>query len=385
MTRGWLSPRSAPKTAPVEDRALTRETVPSVMLPGSPGPVVTASAALAIADVFACVRALADTAASLPLIAYRRTHAGRERFSGRLASLLTQPAPAATTANLVGTVVAHLNLHGNAYIAKYRDGEGQIVQLGCLPPEQVSVTLEAGRPIFTVMRASGVSRHGPADVLHIRALSTDGLLGLSPIRQARAALGLAQALVEHGQAVMDNGGRPSGILSARGQLTTESAEQIRSGWQDRHGSGKAGVAVLEGGWEFTPLAMPLHDAQYVEQRGVSTAEVARIFRVPPWIIGAASGDSLTYSTVEGQAQAFVTFALRPWLVLIEQALSADPDLAPASVYVEFLLDGLLRADHRTRAEVYTAALNPQTGWMTRAEVRRLENLAPEPPSYEEAA
>lgn len=375
MALRWLTARTA--RSPVEDRALTRESLPGVMLPGAPGPTVTAHAALGIADVFACVRALADTAASLPLIAYRRTDAGRERFAGRIGDLLAQPAPGATTANLVGTIVAHLNLHGNAFVAKYRDDAGRVVQLGCLPPEAVTVAIEGGEPVYTVMRLSGVSRHGSADVLHIRALSTDGLLGLSPIRQARAALGLAQALIEHGQAVLDNGGRPSGILSARGQLTTDSAEQIRAGWQDRHGSGKAGVAVLEGGWDFTPLAMPLHDAQYVEQRGLSTAEVARIFRVPPWIIGAASGDSLTYSTVEGQAQAFVTFSLRPWLVTIEQALSADVDLAPASVYVEFLLDGILRSDHRTRADVYTQALHPETGWMTRDEVRRLENLATE--------
>jgi phage portal protein BeeE len=95
------------------------------------------------------------------------------------------------------------------------------------------------------------------------------------------------------------------------------------------------------------------------------------------MIGASSGDSLTYSNVEQQQLAFVTHSLRPWLVVVEQAISADQDLCPGSLYVEFLLDALLRADSKTRAEVYTAALDPITGWMRRDEVRRLENLEPE--------
>jgi phage portal protein BeeE len=95
------------------------------------------------------------------------------------------------------------------------------------------------------------------------------------------------------------------------------------------------------------------------------------------MIGGSTGDSLTYSNAEQQQLLFVTHSLRPWLVLIEQAISADPDLASQNQYVEFLLDGLLRADSATRADVYTKALNPQTGWMTRAEVRELENLEPE--------
>ena len=107
-------------------------------------------------------------------------------------------------------------------------------------------------------------------------------------------------------------------------------------------------------------------------------EVARIFRVPPWMIGADPGESLTYSNVESQSLSFVTYSLRPWLVAIEQAISADADLCPGSLYVEFLLDALLRADSAARASFYTAALDPLTGWMTRQEVRERENLEPEP-------
>lgn len=126
------------------------------------------------------------------------------------------------------------------------------------------------------------------------------------------------------------------------------------------------------------MSLTPEDAQFLGQRELSAREVARLFRVPPWMIGAGDGGSMTYSNVEQQAQAFVTFSLRPWLVLIEQAITADVDLCPPGIYVEFLLDALMRGESKTRAEVYTAALNPETGWMTRDEVRRLENLGPAP-------
>ena len=99
--------------------------------------------------------------------------------------------------------------------------------------------------------------------------------------------------------------------------------------------------------------------------------------MPPWIIGAPSGDSLTYSTVAEQARAFVTFSLRPWLVRIERAIGGDADLCPGATYVGFDVDGLLRSDAATRADVYAKALDPTTGWMRRDEIRALEDLEPE--------
>jgi HK97 family phage portal protein len=166
-------------------------------------------------------------------------------------------------------------------------------------------------------------------------------------------------------------------LDARG--SHEQLQTLKDIFSARHGGPEqAGqIAVMSGDVEWSQLSIDLADAQWVEQRNLSTAEIARIFRVPAWMIGAASGDSLTYSNTESQASSFVTFSLRPWLVAIEQAISADRDLCPGGLYVEFLLDALLRADSKTRAEVYTAALDPITGWMSREEVRELENLGRE--------
>jgi len=362
-----------------EERALSAGTVPPVTLSSTPAGTVTPSNALAVADVFACIRALSDAAASIPLIPYRKTADGRTRAEGRLVDLLRQPAPATTQANLIGQAVAHLNLYGNAYLGKFRDVDGRVEQLALLHPDRVTPELKAGRPLYTVNDGRGrQSVHGPDDVIHVRALSTDGLVGLSPVRQCRVALGLSQSLAEHAATFFENGARPTGVLKVpAGQ--SEALERVSEAWSSRQAGTRNAhrIAVLSGDVDFTPITGPLDDLQFVEQRHLSTAEIARVFRVPPWMVGASSGDSMTYSNVEQQALAFVTYSLRPWLVLIEQALSEDPDLCPGSLYVEFLLDALLRADSKTRADVFVAALDPERGWMTRAEVRRLENLDPE--------
>jgi HK97 family phage portal protein len=365
-----------------EDRALTTANVPPVMVNSTPGPGITPANALAVADVFACVRALSDAAASIPLVPYRKTTSGRTRDDGRLAGLLRQPAPATTQANLVGQCVAHLTLYGNAYLGKFRDAGGRVEQLALLHPDRVTPELKAGVPLYTVNDGRGrQSTHGVEDVVHVRALSTDGLVGLSPVRQCRVALGLAQSLTEHAAAFFENGARPTGVL----KVPTTSADPaalagLREAWGGLHSGARNAhkIAIVTGDVDFTAISGPLDDLQFVEQRHLSTAEVCRIFRVPPWIVGGTSGDSMTYSNVEQQALAFVTYSLRPWLILIEQALSEDADLCPGPLYVEFLLDALLRSDAKTRSDVYTAALDPATGYLTRAEVRRLENLEPEP-------
>jgi HK97 family phage portal protein len=338
--------------------------------------------ALRIADIYACVKVLSDAAASVPLIPYRRSDTGRVRLdSGRLYELLQKPSPATSQANLVAQAMAHLTLWGNAYLGKFRDQDGRLEQLAMLHPDKVTVELKGGQPLYTVTGTKGEqSKHGTDDIVHLRALSTDGLLGMSPIKQCRVALALADGLGTQTAAFFENGARPSGILTLPAGSTSQQLESTFERLEDRHAGAKNAhkIAIVAGDIQWTALAGPLDDVQFVEQRKLSTAEIARIFRVPPWMIGASSGDSMTYANVEQQQLAFVTHSLRPWLVVIEQAISADPDLCSAAVYVEFLLDALLRADSKTRAEVYTLALNPDTGWMRRDEVRRLENLEPEP-------
>lgn len=338
--------------------------------------------ALAIADVFACVRVLSGAAASLPLVPYRRTGQGRVRLSsGRLHDLLAQPAPAVTQANLIGQGVAHLLLHGNTYLGKFRDPEGRLDQLQLLQPDAVTVERVAGRPRYTVTdpKTGRQSVHGTDDIVHVKAMSTDGLVGLSPLKECRLAVSYAQGLDEFAESFTRNAMRPSGYLTVPSSTNRNNVQELRDMAEGRHAGARNAhkIAILTGDITYTAMTGPLDDLQFAEQRRLSTAEICRIFGVPPWMIGASTGDSLTYSNAEQQQLLFVTHSLRPWLVLIEQAISADTDLCSQQMYVEFLLDALLRADSATRADVYTKALDPLTGWMSRAEVRRLENLEPE--------
>jgi HK97 family phage portal protein len=341
---------------------------------------ISPNTALATPTVWSCVRVLADAASSCPLLVYRRLpDGGRLRVGGRTAELLQRPAEGTTEADLVATLIAHLTLWGNAYLGKYRDADGRVDQLLPLDPSQVQVERRAGRIVFSVVTVDGrLVELTTDDVVHIKGLSNDGLVGLAPITQMRQALVADDAVRTASTSLFTNNGRPSGVLSGP-RLNQTQADTIKDTWNSKLGGAQAGaIAVVTGDLTFTPLAMPADDAQYVEARKLSATEIARAFRVPPWLIGAGDDSSMTYSNTESQMIAFTTLSLQPWLRSIEQALTNDADLFSSNQFAEFLIDGLLRADSRTRAEVYAMALDPQKGWMTRDEVRRAENLPPEP-------
>lgn len=345
------------------------------------GPTVNSSTALAHVDVFACVRVLAQSVGALPLIVYRRTASGRERADdARIARLLAAPMPGVTQGGLFANATAHLQLWGNAYVAKYRDASGAVSQLGLLDPSQMMVEVRGGEPFYRYARIEGeMSRR---DILHVKGFSVDGVYGVSPIGQARQTLGLGLALEEHAARFFSNGAHPSGVIQMPVSPTEEQIKRFRESWDAMHsGTSRAHrPAILVGGASWQPIGMPPEDAQFVEQRKLSTTQVCRVFGVYPWMVFGDSGDSLTYANVEQQQIAFVTHSLRPWLVTIEQALQADDDLfgsAATGLYPEFLIDALLRGDAATRAAVYAAATGGKP-WMTRNEVRRAENL-PGPP------
>jgi HK97 family phage portal protein len=170
--------------------------------------------------------------------------------------------------------------------------------------------------------------------------------------------------------------RPAGVLSVSPGMSNDALERLR---EHLRNVGRAHCTMLVNSEAtYTPLSGPLDDAQFVEQRRLVAQEVARVFRLPSHMLNAGTGgDSLTYSTAESMAIDFVRFSLTPWLRRIELAVSNDRDLCFERQYVRFEVDGLLRADAKTRSEVYAAALDPITGWMSRDEVRELEDLEPE--------
>jgi HK97 family phage portal protein len=375
-----------------EDRALPAlDTEPSYGYPtitrvsglfGQPLNVSTANA-LSVADAYACVRVLADSISSLPLHVYRKTEQGRVPAgdTSRAVQLLRRPSPGSTGVDLISHVMTTLAVHGECFIGKYRSADGEIAQLVLISPTLLQVELRGQRIVYVLDTAKGRTEHGPEDILHIKGMSADGLRGVSPVTQCATALGLSSALQRSAKVFTEQGSRPSGILTLGGAFPAN-REQINSAittMQVRHAGveNMHRIAVLSGDVKFEPIAFSQSDAEFLGQRELSAREVARIFRVPAWAIDAPTGDSLTYANVTEQNRALVTHSLRPWIVRIEQAISGDPDLCPGSTFVKFELDGLLRADAATRSEIYTRALNPETGWMRREEARQLEELEPE--------
>jgi HK97 family phage portal protein len=353
-------------------------------------PVLEASPynALRISDAYACIRVLADTVATLPVKAYRDTGSGRVQVGpdARISRLLERPSPGSTSADLFSLVMTHLNTHGNAYIGKFRGADGEIVSLSLLPPDQVNVVLRGQTIGYVVwLPNQDTTEFGLSDILHIKGLSSDGLVGLSPVTCARLALTLSSNLQEASRSYFLNGSRPSGILSVSGPQNDFTVEQVRERWDARQ-TGTTNlhrIAVLSGQATFTPVSFSADDSQFLEQRELSAREVARIFRVPSYLIDAepTHGSSRTYANVNQTNLAFVQHSLRPWLVRIERAFASDPDLCPGGTYIQFSTDGLLRGDPDLRSQIFVRALGSTTsgqpGWLSRAEVRELEDLPPE--------
>lgn len=216
-----------------EDRSLSAENVPPVMLASTPT-AITPITALKVADVYAAVRLLADSVSSLPLHVYRKTADGRQRVDGgSLIDLLEHPAPGTTSADLVGTLMAHVLVHGDAFVGKYKRG-GVVDQLGLLPPDRVQVEIKAGRPLYTYTSPEGKRQTLTTDdLVHVKSLSVDGIVGLSAVSQASRVLGLSDELVKHALAFFEaDKVRPAGVLKmapdASAEARTRMIESLRA-------------------------------------------------------------------------------------------------------------------------------------------------------------
>ena len=384
--RSWLRGEDSLNSGNDESRSLPR---PDNELPlaGLPtvwsGPTYWKLApveALAIADVWAAVRVLADAVSSLPLHVFRKTAEGRERVtSGKLVDLLERPSPGVTEADLTSTLMCHVLVWGSGYLAKFRQN-GEVTQLGLLHPDRVRPELRDGQLRYRYSPSTGAQQLlTEADIVHVKGLSTDSLNGLSAVSQAARVLGLSDSLVKHAMSFFESTTtRPAGVLRL-GDPESYPGDDARQRTIEglRNEFKPHGLLVVTGDMHYENVAHRMDDSQFVEQRRLAAQEIARVFRIPPHMLGAPSADSMTYSNVEQESIEFVRYSLTPWLRRIELAISNDRDLAFQRQFVKFEVDGLLRADVKTRAEVYEKALDPISGWMTREEVRRLEDLDPE--------
>ncbi|MDF9410017.1 phage portal protein [Pelotomaculum isophthalicicum JI] len=341
----------------------------------SSGKSVNERTAMQTTAVYACVRILAETIASLPLHVYKYTAGGKEKAaSHQLYYLLhDEPNPEMTSFVFRETLMSHLLLWGNAYAQIIRDGRGRVLALYPLLPDRVTVDRTTdGQLYYEYRKDSGYVILRPEDVLHIPGLGFDGLVGYSPIAMAKNAIGMAIATEEYGAKCFANGASPGGVLEHPGVV--KDPARIRESWNAVYqGSGNAHrIAVLEEGMKFQPIGIPPEQAQFLETRKFQINEIARIFRIPPHMIGDLEKSS--FSNIEQQSLEFVKYTLDPWVVRWEQAMQRAL-LSPSEkgdFFIKFNVDGLLRGDYQSRMNGY--AIGRQNGWMSANDIRELENL-----------
>lgn len=357
--------------------------------PLSTGPVLNVDQhnALAVADAYAAVNAISSDIASLPVHVYRNGPSGRSEVGpdALISRLLARPMPGSTSCDLFSSIMCHLLIAGNCFLAKYRGADDEIVQIGLLDPNSVWVELRGQQIIYRVWLSNqDTSEFGPEDILHItgmRGLPPNDLRGLSPVTQARLALSLNANLQESAQQFFRNGSRPSGILSIKGQQSEFTVDKIREQWNTRHAGTENlhKVAVLQGDdVTFQAVGFSAEDSQFLQNRELSAREVKRIFGIPAWRIDAEANTHRTYSNITQQNLFYVQHSLRVWLTRLERAFSNDPDLCIGGQYLEFDLDNLLRGDPDLRTTILQRALGMNGGpaWMTPAEARAAESLPP---------
>ncbi len=348
------------------------------------GKIVTERSAMQMTAVYSCVRILAEAVAGLPLHLYRyKEDGGKEKAIEHPLYLLLHDEPNPEMSSFVfrETLMTHLLLWGNAYAQIIRNGKNEVVALYPLMPNKMSVDRdENGHLYYTYYRGPDEAIKNkefavtltPSDVLHIPGLGFDGLVGYSPIAMAKNAIGMAIACEEYGAKFFANGAAPGGVLEHPG--TIKDPQRVRESWQSTFGgSGNSNkIAVLEEGMKYTPIGISPEQAQFLETRKFQINEIARIFRVPPHMVGDLEKSS--FSNIEQQSLEFVKYTLDPWVVRWEQSimrslLSHDEK---ARYFVKFNLEGLLRGDYQSRMNGY--AIGRQNGWMSANDIRELENL-----------
>ena len=348
------------------------------------GKAVTERTAMQMTAVYSCVRILAEAVAGLPLNIYKyNADGGKEKALDHPLYLLLHDEPNPEMSSFVfrETLMTHLLLWGNAYAQVIRNGRGEVVALYPLMPNRMTVDRDSnGQLYYSYNRSSddAPTMKGqtvilkPSDVLHIPGLGFDGLVGYSPIAMAKNSIGMAIACEEYGAKFFANGATPGGILEHPGVV--KDPDKVRDSWNAAFGgsSNSNKVAVLEEGMKYTPISISPEQAQFLETRKFQIDEIARIFRIPPHMIGDLEKSS--FSNIEQQSLEFVKYTLDPWVCRWEQSMQRAllTQDEKKEYFFKFNVDGLLRGDYQSRMNGY--ATGRQNGWMSANDIRELENL-----------
>ncbi len=344
------------------------------------GIVITDETALRIAAVTSCVRVLAESIATLPLMVFERLPDGDRRAAPDhpvAAVLHDQASPESTAMQVRETALAHVLLRGNSLTRVVRDGAGEVRELWPIAAD----TWQARRPAPTSPLVFDVSAPGEApytlridQVWRCSGLSWNGCTGLSPIGLARETFGLAAAFERTSAALMKNGSRLGGIVSYPEKLDEDEFDRRQDNWAElMSGPQNAGrVWMADSGAKFETVGMKLEDLQFIELKRFQVAEIARVFRVPLHMLYDHAAQPR--ANMEQASLEFVMYSLRPWLVRLEQTYARDLLLPSerARYVVEHNVAGLLRGDFAARMAGY--AQGRQWGWLSVNDIRRLENM-----------
>jgi HK97 family phage portal protein len=348
------------------------------------GKAVNERSSMQMTAVYACVRILAEAIAGLPLHLYRHgDDSSKHKAKDHPLYTLLHSEPNAEMTSFVfrETLMTHLLLWGNAYAQIIRNGKGQVAALYPLMPNRMQVDRDKHGKLYyqyTTSAEDAPTMQGnsvvldASEVLHIPGLGFDGLVGYSPIAMAKNAIGMAIACEEYGAKFFANGAAPSGVLEHPG--TVKDPSRLRDTWQGQFGgsSNSHKVAVLEEGMKYTPISISPEQAQFLQTRKFQINEIARIFRVPPHMVGDLEKSS--FSNIEQQSLEFVKYTLDPWVIRWEQALSRAllASDEKQTHFFRFNVEGLLRGDYQSRMGGYATAR--QNGWMSANDIRTLEDM-----------
>lgn len=351
------------------------------------GKPVNERTAMQTTAVYACVRILAEAVASLPLHVYEYQDDGGKKLvhDHPLYYLLhDEPNPEMTSFVFRETLMSHLLIWGNAYAQIIRDGAGRVLGLYPLLPDKMEVQRDDKGNIYYVysrnsdenptFKEYGNIKLKAEDVLHIPGLGFDGLIGYSPIAMAKNAVGMTLACEEYGASFFANGANPGGVLEHPGVLKDPS--KVRESWNSvyRGVNNAHKIAVLEEGMKYQQIGIPPEEAQFLETRKFQINEIARLYRIPPHMVGDL--DKSSFSNIEQQSLEFVKYTLDPWVIRWEQSLQRSLLLPgeKGKYFIKLNVDGLLRGDYQSRMNGY--AVGRQNGWFSANDIREMENMNP---------
>ena len=353
------------------------------------GKPVNERTAMQTTAVYACVRILAEAVASLPLHVYEYQDDGGKKlvYDHPLYYLLhDEPNPEMTSFVFRETLMSHFLIWGNAYAQIIRDGAGRVLGLYPLLPDKMEVQRDDKGNIYYVysrnsdenpmFKEYGNIKLKAEDVLHIPGLGFDGLIGYSPIAMVKNAVGMTLACEEYGASFFANGANPGGVLEHPGVLKDPS--KVRESWNSvyRGVSNAHKIAVLEEGMKYQQIGIPPEEAQFLETRKFQINEIARLYRIPPHMVGDL--DKSSFSNIEQQSLEFVKYTLDPWVIRWEQSLQRSLLLPgeKGKYFIKLNVDGLLRGDYQSRMNGY--AVGRQNGWFSANDIREMENMNPIP-------